>query len=597
MEMLRTLLRYARPYRAGILLGLGLVVASNVLTVGVPYVLKLGIDALEGGATSRTLLAYAGAIVGITVLGGAARYGMRHLLNGFSRRIECDLRDDFFAHLLRLAPDFYARMHTGEIVSRATNDIQAARQVAGPAIMYLVNTAVVGGLSLALMIWIDARLTAIALIPMALLPPTMFYFGREIHDRFEKIQAQFGRISTFVQENLSGIRIVQAYRQEDAQAADFEALNREYLTQNLSLAKRWGYFHPTLTLLAGLGAVVVLWLGGRAVMSGRMTVGDFVAFGLYLALLGWPLIALGWVVNLFQRGAASMGRILEVMKETPAIRDAAGAVPLERARGRIELRNVSFRYPGTERWVLRDVSLSIPAGRTIAIVGATGSGKTSLVRLLPRLYDPTEGQVLLDGRDIREIRLEDLRRQISLVPQEPFLFSETIEWNVGFALRDGLDPERVRWAAEVAQLAETIEHDLPRGYATQLGERGINLSGGQKQRATLARAVARHAPILILDDALSSVDTHTEREILQRLRPVWADRTSVVVSHRVTAVMNADRIFVLEDGRVAEEGTHDELVRRGGVYATLLRRQLIEETLSDPLEQELRSQVGEPAGE
>lgn len=400
-----------------------------------------------------------------------------------------------------------------------------------------------------------------------------------------------------MQENLSGIRIVQAYRQEDAQAADFEALNRDYLSQNLSLAKRWGYFHPTLTLLIGLGAVAVLWFGGRAVMSGRMTVGDFVAFGLYLAQLGWPLIALGWVVNLFQRGAASMGRILEVMNETPAIRDAVASVPLERARGEIELRNVSFRYPGTERWVLRQVSLSIPAGRTVAIVGATGSGKTSLVRLIPRLYDPTEGQVRLDGRDLREIRLEDLRRQISLVPQEPFLFSETVEWNVGFALRDGVDRERVRWAAEVAQLAETIEQDLPRGYATQLGERGINLSGGQKQRATLARAVARHAPILILDDALSSVDTHTEREILRRLRPVWADRTSVIVSHRVSAVMNADRIFVLEDGRVAEEGTHAELVRRGGVYATLLRRQLIEETLSDPLEQELRSEVGEPAGE
>lgn len=597
MRTLRTLLRYARPHRAGIAAGLALVVLSNLLTIVTPYLLKLGIDALEGGATGGTLARYAAAIVGITILGGAARYGMRDLLNGLSRRIECDLRDGFFAHLLRLSPDFYARTHTGEIVSRATNDIQAVRQVAGPALMYLVNTAVVGGLSLALMVWIDPRLTAIALVPMALLPLAMFYFGREIHDRFEEIQAQFGRLSTFVQENLSGIRIVKAYRQEGAQAGAWEALNRDYLEKNFTLARNWGFFHPTLTLLAGLGAAAVLWFGGRGVLEGRMTVGDFVAFGLYLALLGWPLIALGWVTNLVQRGAASMGRILKVMNETPSIRDRADAAPLERARGEIELRNVSFRYPGTERWVLRDVSLAIPAGRTVAIVGATGSGKTTLVRLIPRLYDATEGQVLVDGRDVRDVRLADLRAQISLVPQEPFLFSETIEWNLAFALRDGIDPERVRWAAEVAQLADTIEQDFPRGYSTELGERGINLSGGQKQRATLARAVARNAPILILDDALSSVDTHTEREILRRLRPVWAGRTSVIVSHRVTAVMNADHIFVLEDGKIAEEGAHDELLKRRGAYDNLLRRQMIEETLLDPLEQELRSEVGEPAGE
>ncbi|MGH7545548.1 MAG: ABC transporter ATP-binding protein [Gemmatimonadota bacterium] len=597
MGTLRALWPYARPYRGGIALGLGLVVASNTLTVATPYFLKLGIDALEGGASVRTLAMYAGAIVGITLLGGAARFGMRRLLNGISRRIECDLRDDFFAHLLRLSPEFYARTHTGEIVSRATNDIGAVRQVAGPAIMYLVNTVVVGTMALALMIWLDPRLTGIALVPLVLLPPTMFYFGREIHDRFEAIQAQFGRLSTMVQENLAGIRIVKAYRQEASQEAQFEELNRDYLDKNFALARNWGFFHPTLTFLAGLGMVAVVWFGGRAVMSGRMTVGDFVAFGFYLVQMNWPLIALGWVINLFQRGSASMGRILEVLRTEPAIQDPPDPPPLPEARGSIELRKVSFRYPGTERWVLRDIDLRIPAGRTVAIVGATGSGKTTLVRLIPRLYDATEGQVLVDGVDVRAVRVEELRRRVSVVPQEPFLFSETLEWNLAFALHDAPEPEQVRWAAEVAQLAETIEQDFPRGYATELGERGINLSGGQKQRATLARAVARNAPILILDDALSSVDTHTEREILERLRPVWAGRTSVIVSHRVTAVMNADHIVVLEEGRVAEEGRHAELLRRGGVYATLLRRQILEDSLLDPLEQEARREVGEPARE
>lgn len=597
MRTLRALLPYARPYRGGLALGLGLVVVSNLLTVATPYFLKLGIDALEAGADVRKLALYAGAMVGITILGGVARFGMRELLNGLSRRVEADLRDDFFAHLLRLSPEFYARTHTGEIVSRATNDIGAVRQVAGPAIMYLVNTVVVGAMALGVMIWLDPMLTAVALVPLALLPPTMFYFGREIHDRFEKIQAQFGRLSTMVQENLAGIRIVKAYRQEEAQEAQFEELNRDYLEKNFALARNWGFFHPTLTLLAGLGMVAVLWLGGRAVIAGRMTVGDFVAFGFYLVQMNWPLIALGWVINLFQRGAASMGRILEVMRTEPAIRDAPETVSLPAARGAIELRKVSFRYPGTERWVLRDVSLAIPPGRTVAIVGATGSGKTTLVRLIPRLYDVSEGAVLVDGVDVRLVPLEELRRRISMVPQEPFLFSETIEWNLGFALRDGIERERIAWAAEIAQLAETIEQDFPRGYATELGERGINLSGGQKQRATLARAVARNAPILILDDALSSVDTHTETEILQRLRPVWEGRTSLIVSHRVTAVMNADHIVVLEDGRVVEEGRHAELIRRGGVYATLLRRQMLEESLLDPLEQEAGREVGEPAGE
>lgn len=589
MKALRALIRYARPYRAGIAAGLGLVVISNLFTVAAPYLLKLAIDALRSGVPMSIVSAYAGLIVATTVLAGAARYGMRQLLNGLSRRIECDLRDDVFAHLVRLPPEFYAGMHTGEIVSRATNDIAAVRMAAGPAVMYLVNTVVIGALSLGLMLWLDPRLTLVALVPLALLPPTVLFFGRQIHDRFQDIQAQFGKLSTMVQENLSGIRIVKAYLQETAQARTFERLNRDYLEKNMGLARRTGLFEPALGLLIGLGAVAVLWFGGRAVMTGRMTVGEFVAFGFYLVQLGWPMIALGWVINLFQRGAASMERILEILEATPSVRDVPNAVVLARAQGELALRSISFRYPGTERWVLRGIDLTIPAGSTVAIVGATGSGKTTLLRLLPRLYDPTDGAVLLDGIDVRLLRLEDVRRHIAVVPQEPFLFSETIGWNLGFALRDGADPSRVRWAAQVAQLAETIEREFPRGYETELGERGINLSGGEKQRATLARALAHEPAILILDDALSSVDTQTEREILRGLRQVRKGRTTVIVAHRVTSVMHADRIFVLEDGALAEEGTHEDLLQRGGVYATLLRRQWIEESLlSDALQNEVR---------
>lgn len=589
MRALRFLLRYARPYRAGIAAGLGLVVISNLFSVAAPYLLKLAIDSLQSGAPLSTVTAYAALIIGTTLLAGVARFGMRELLNGLSRRIECDLRDDLFAHLLRLSPDFYSRMHTGEIVSRATNDIVAVRMAVGPAVMYLVNTAVIGSLALGFMLWLDPTLTLVALVPLALLPPTVFVFGRQIHDRFQDIQAQFGQMSTMVQENLAGVRIVKAYRQEAAQARAFDRLNSDYLEKNMGLARSSGLFHPTLTLLIGLGAVAVLWWGARAVMAGRMTVGEFIAFGFYLVQLGWPMIALGWVINLFQRGAASMERILEILRETPSVRDVPSAIALPSVRGEIAFRDVAFRYPGTERWVLRGIDLVIPAGSTVAVVGATGSGKTTLLRLIPRLYDASEGAVLIDGLDTREARLEDLRRHIGMVPQEPFLFSETIEWNLGFALRDGADPSRVRWAAQVAQLAATVEEGFPRGYQTELGERGINLSGGEKQRATLARALARDPAILILDDALSAVDTQTEREILRGLRRVRAGKTNVIVSHRITSVMHADRIVVLEDGRIVEEGAHAELLERRGAYAALLRRQVIEESLLlDSLENEVR---------
>jgi ATP-binding cassette, subfamily B, multidrug efflux pump len=566
----------------GIAWGLVLVVVSNALNLAVPFLIKQGIDALEApGATPGTPLNYALAIVVAALLGGAGRYGMRQLLNGISRKVEYDLRNDFFRHLLRLDAGFYGRHSTGDIMSRATNDLQAVRMAAGPAYMYLVNTVAVAIFALALMLWIDVRLTLLALIPMVLLPPVTIGFGEAIHRRFERIQAQFGELSTMVQENLAGVRIVKAYTQEEAQAERFRGFSEEYLHRNLSLARVSGLFHPSLSFLSGAGMVIVLWVGGVAVMRGEITVGDFIAFGLYLAMLIWPMIALGWVVNLFQRGAASMGRLNRIFEERPAVADPADPVEPAVLRGELEFRGVSYRYPGTERWVLRDVSFRVPAGSTLALVGPTGAGKSTVVHLMVRLDDPTEGEVLLDGVPVQRYRLERLRSLIGIVPQDAFLFSDSIRANLSLGL-DVLDEqpieERIRAAARVAQLDATLA-DLPHGYDTRLGERGINLSGGQKQRATLARAIARDPLVLVLDDALSAVDTHTEHRILQGLRGVLERRTSVIVSHRVSAVMEADTILVVDDGRIVERGTHEELVRRGGLYSALQQRQLLVEGL------------------
>ncbi len=577
-KLLRPILPYARRYRRRIALGLALVLIANSFGLAWPYLLKLAIDALEEGISPAGLAAYGAGIVGLALLGGAGRYGMRELLNGASRRVEADLRADFFGHLLRLAPDFYQRVPTGELMSRATNDLLAVRMVAGPAIMYLLNTTVVAIIALSMMVYIDLRLTLFAIVPLLFVPPTVLYFGREIQQRFEAIQAQFGRISTMAQENLAGARIIRAYRQEAAQERDFEGLNREYMHRNMRLAKIWGLLYPSLTLLTGLGAVIVLGVGGRAVVVGRITLGDFVAFTFYLMLLIWPMISLGWVINLFERGAASMRRIQEIMGAEPSIKDAERPLEIRQPKGGIEFRNVWFRYPGTDRFVLRDISFTIEPGQTVAIVGPTGSGKSSIVRLIPRLYDPERGETRLDGVPIREIRLEQLRSLIAVVPQEPFLFSETIGANIAFALRDGHDEAQIEEAAQIAQLAETIR-DFPSGYETQLGERGINLSGGQKQRATLARALTRDSPVLILDDALSSVDTHTEARILEGLKDVFQRRTSIIVSHRVTAVKDADLILVVEDGEIVERGVHASLLAADGTYTRLLRRQLLEESI------------------
>ncbi len=583
MHELRSLLPYFRPYRGAVVAGMVCVVFANAFQIAGPWFMKLAIDGLEDPeVTMGRITFYAVMIVAVALVGGAFRYGMRELLNGVSRRIEADLRNDFFRHLLRLGATFYGSTRTGDLMSRATNDTLAVRMAAGPAIMYTVNTVASFLFALAFMLWISPRLTLFAMVPMIALPAMVLFFGRIIHRRFEEIQEQFSSLSTFVQENLTGVRLVRAYLQEEEQRRQFDGFNADYRARNMKLVLTAGAFHPLMGLIAGGAMILVTGLGALEVMADRISLGDFVAFGFYLTLLVWPMIALGWVVNLYQRGAASMGRLNRIFETEPAVKVPARARSLEGARGTVEFRRVSFRYPGTDRLVLEDVSFTAQGGDTVAIVGPTGAGKTTVVALLARLYDPTSGQILLDGVPLTELDPGELRTRIGMVPQDAFLFSDTIGGNIGLGLADPGEAETVedavRRAAEVAQLHGQIV-DFPKAYETMLGERGINLSGGQKQRATLARALARDPLILVLDDALSAVDTHTEAAILDDLRHVTGTRTSFIISHRVSAVMDADMVVVLDGGRVVEQGTHGALIELDGTYARLLRRQLLEQDI------------------
>lgn len=582
---LRRLLPYLRPYRGRIALGLTLVVASSGVAAVVPLFLRRAVDGIRAGAPLRQVWLLGAAMVGLSLLGGLGRFGMRQILNGISRWVEYDIRNDLFDRLVTLDASFYTRYRTGDLMARATNDLAAVRMAAGPAIMYLVNTIAGGIFALAFMLHIDARLTLLALLPMIVLPGLGLAIGRAIHQRFEAVQEHFGKLTTLAQENIAGVRVVRAYRQEGAEVERFEGLSQGYLDLNMRLATLYGVMSPAFQMFAGFGMVVVLWGGGLLVVRGAISVGSFVAFGMYLTMLAWPLIALGWVINLFQRGAASMGRLLDVIDARPALAvpDEPRHLPPSQTGRTLEFRNVGFHYPAAEgdapRWVLRNVSFTAPAGATIGLVGATGSGKSALMDLVPRLYDPQEGEILLDGVPIRELPLHELRREIGYVPQESFLFGDTIGENLAYGTGDAAS---ARWAAGVAQLAETIE-GFPGGYETLLGERGINLSGGQKQRATLARALARKPGVVLLDDALSAVDTHTEAEILGALRGALAGRTALIASHRVSAIRDATWIIVLEEGRVIEQGRHAELIAAGGRYWTLLNRQQLEESIeADP---------------
>ena len=581
LENLQPLLPYLKKYRRAYVWGTFCVFLHNGIWILFPLVIRRAVNDLQSGpVTAHKLGVNALLLLAVAVTKGVFQFLTRRIVIGVSREIEFDLRNDLFIHLEGLSYSFYQRTRTGDIMARATNDLNAVRMLLGPAIMYSANTLVFTAGALAFMWHISHRLTIYAFLPLPVVSIVIQYFGRRIHERFERIQAMFSDISARAQENFSGVRVIRAYAQEQAEIAAFETSNREYIARSLKLVRLMGMLWPTLETMLGLAIVLVLWLGGREVLHNRITVGDFVAFNTYMVQLTWPIIALGWVINIFHRGTASLGRIHQLMMEKPEITDALGigTSPLGGdLRGDIEFRNLNFAYNGTS--VLHDINLHIPAGSSLAIVGPTGSGKTTLVSLIPRIYDAEPGSVLIDGRPLREYSLANLRRNIGFVPQETFLFSETVRENIAFGVQDASDQD-VRWAADAANIAAEIE-SFPEKYKTLVGERGITLSGGQKQRTAIARALIRNPRILILDDALSSVDTQTEDKILNHLREVMQGRTTIFISHRVSTVRNADRIAVLHGGRIVEFGTHDELLALNGYYTDLYSKQLLEEELAE----------------
>ena len=585
---LKPLYPYLWKYKGTLFIGAISVLLMNGIWVLFPQVIQRATDALNGhvkqrdvlsSVVRRELVVYCLLMVAIALSKGIFQFLTRWLMIGVSREVEYDLRNDLFRHLEGLSYSYYQKTRTGDIMARATNDLNAVRMLLGPAIMYSANTIVFTAAALFFMWRTSPRLTLYAFVPLPLASILIQYFGRRIHERFERIQAQFSDISALAQENFSGARVIRAYVQEEPEIARFEKSNQEYVTRSLPLARLMGMLWPSLEIMLGFAIVLVLWLGGREVLLNRMTLGQFTAFYTYIVQLTWPVIALGWVINIFQRGTASMGRINEILAAQPEITNA-GAVPdlknAEVIAGEIELRNLNFSYNGVP--VLQDINLHIPAGGSLAIVGPTGSGKTTLVSLIPRIYDATPGSVLIDGRPIREYPLETLRRNIGFVPQETFLFSDTVRGNIAFGTEKASD-EEVRAAAEAASIAADIE-GFPTQYETIVGERGITLSGGQKQRTAIARAIIRNPRILILDDALSSVDTYTEERILNHLRQIMRGRTTIFISHRVSTVQAADKIAVLHQGRIVEVGTHDELLARNGYYTDLYNKQLLEEELA-----------------
>jgi ATP-binding cassette, subfamily B, multidrug efflux pump len=573
---LRPLLPYVKRYRWGYLAGTACVFLTNGIWVLFPLVLGRAAQAIENRAPSRQLLGYAGLLLAIGLFKGVFQFLTRWIVIGISRDIEFDLRNDLFAHLEKLSYSYYQRRRTGDIMARATNDLSAVRNLLGPAIMYTANTLVLTAGALAFMMSISPRLTFYTFLPLPVASVMIQYFGRRIHDRFERIQAMFSEISARAQENFSGARLIRAYVQEEAEVEAFERENNEYIRRSLRLVRLMGMLWPTLEFMLGCAVVLVLWMGGREVLSNRIGFGQFVSFSTYMGQLTWPVIALGYVINLFQRGTASLGRLNEIMLEKPAVQDEPGAKDRE-IEGEIEFRGLNFSYDGAQ--VLHDINLRIPGGSSLAIVGPTGSGKTTLVNLIPRIYDADPGMVLIDGRPIREYALASLRRNIGFVPQETFLFSERIHENIALGV-ESAKREDIHNAAAAANIAEDIE-SFPEGYEAVVGERGITLSGGQKQRTAIARALIRSPRILILDDALSSVDTQTEDKILNHLREVMQGRTTIFISHRVSTVRNADRIAVLHGGRIVELGTHEQLLALNGYYSDLYNKQLLEEELAE----------------